>query len=332
MSVREALIKHLTSMLRASSGTILVLLCDQNGLSIAKIGRKSDINIDPNQITSLAAAAFTASAENWDDLNIKDQVISFSYFDKVCLITIRINETLLTIVHDYHKEWPLDADNLASSMFYIKQKIGEFFGSDDISKAELENFSNKVRSAIYLFGMGSEVPFVSYTPENFDKSNSLPYISTVLDSIQNPIFIRYSLVVPSGLTLDAREVSGQKLPVSIEAFSANANVAFQKMKEESEGSSIGDLLCYIAISGQDPDNFYGLITCPSGKLNFSSVEGTSNIEDVTFIGLFTLTYGGIPVMGESRNIIHSILEVIGSEQITENFIQAVNVLTSSKFE
>ena len=332
MSVREALIKHLTSMLRASSGTILVLLCDQNGLSIAKIDRKSDINIDPNQITSLAAAAFTASAENWDDLNIKDQVISFSYFDKVCLITIRINETLLTIVHDYHKEWPLDADNLASSMFYIKQKIGEFFGSDDISKAELENFSNKVRSAIYLFGMGSEVPFVSYTPENFDKSNSLPYISTVLDSIQNPIFIRYSLVVPSGLTLDAREVSGQKLPVSIEAFSANANVAFQKMKEESEGSSIGDLLCYIAISGQDPDNFYGLITCPSGKLNFSSVEGTSNIEDVTFIGLFTLTYGGIPVMGESRNIIHSILEVIGSEQITENFIQAVNVLTSSKFE
>ncbi len=332
MSVREALIKHLTSMLRASSGTILVLLCDQNGLSIAKIGRKSDINIDPNQITSLAAAAFTASAENWDDLNIKDQVISFSYFDKVCLITIRINETLLTIVHDYHKEWPLDADNLASSMFYIKQKIGEFFGSDDISKAELENFSNKVRSAIYLFGMGSEVPFVSYTPENFDKSNSLPYISTVLDSIQNPIFIRYSLVVPSGLTLDAREVSGQKLPVSIEAFSANANVAFQKMKEESEGSSIGDLLCYIAISGQDPDNFYGLITCPSGKLNFSSVDGTSNIEDVSFIGLFSLTYGGIPVMGESRNIIYSILKVIGAEQITENFINAVNVLTSSKFE
>lgn len=332
MSVRESLIKHLTSILRASSGTILVLLCDQNGLSIAKIGRKSKIDIDPNQITSLAAAAFTASAENWDDLNILDQVISFSFFDKVCLITIRINETLLTIVHDYHKEWPLDADNLASSMFHIKQKIGEFFGNDDVSKAELEDFSNKVRSAIYLFGMGTEVPFVSYTPEKFDKSNSLPILSNILDSLQNPIFIRYSLVAPSGLTFDAREVSGQNLPLSIEAFSANANVAFQKMKEESEGSSIGDLLCYIAISGNDPDNFYGLITCPSGKLNFSSVEGTSNIEDVSFIGLFTLTYGGIPVMGESRNIIHSILKVIGSEQITENFIQAVNVLTSSKFE
>ncbi|GAH78118.1 unnamed protein product [marine sediment metagenome] len=108
MSVRESLIKHLTSTLRASSSTILVLLCDQNGLSIAKIGRKSDIDIDPNQITSLAAAAFSASAENWDDLNLADQVISFSYFDKVCLITLRINETLLTIVHDYHKEWPLD--------------------------------------------------------------------------------------------------------------------------------------------------------------------------------------------------------------------------------
>lgn len=332
MSVRESLIKHLTSILRASSGTVLIILCDQNGLSIAKIGRKSKIEINPNEITSLAAAAFSASAENWDDLNIKDQVISFSYFDKVCLITIRINDTLLTIVHDYHKEWPLDADNLASSMYYLKQKLGEFFGSDEASKAELEDFSNKIRSAIYLFGMGTEVPFVSYTPENFDKTNLLPFISIVLDSIQNPIFIRYSLVVPSGLTIDAREVSGQNLPVSIEAFSASANVAFQKMKEESEGSSMGELLCYIAISGEDPDNFYGLITCPSGKLKFSSVKGASNIEEVSFIGLFKLTYGGIPVMGESRNIINSILEIIGSEQITENFIKAVNVLTSSKYE
>jgi len=332
MSVRESIVKHLTSILRASSGTILVILCDQNGLSIAKIGRKSDIEINPNQITSLAAAAFSASAENWDDLEIKDQVISFSYFDKVCLITIRINETLLTIVHDYHKEWPLDADNLASSMYYLKQKLGEFFGSGVASEAELEDFSNKIRSAIYLFGMGTEVPFTSYTPENFDKTNLLPFISIVLDSIQNPIFIRYSLVVPSGLTIDAREVSGQDLPVSIEAFSASANVAFQKMKEESEGSSIGELLCYIAISGQDPNNFYGLITCPSGKLRFSNIKETSDIEDVSFVGLFTLTYGGIPVMGESRNIIFSILEIIGTEQITENFIKAVNVLTSSKYE
>ena len=255
MSVRENLIKHLTSILRGSSGTILVILCDQNGLSIAKIGRKSDIEINSNQITSLAAAAFSASEENWDDLNIKDQVISFSYFDKVCLISIKINQTLLTIVHDYHKEWPLDPDNIASSMYYLKQKIGEFFGGSDVSEAELNEFSNKVRSAIYLFGMGTEVPFVSYTSENVDTSNALPFISIILDSIQNPIFIRYSLVVPSGLMLDAREVSGQNLPISIDAFSANANVAFQKMKEESEGSSIGDLLCYITISGQDPENF-----------------------------------------------------------------------------
>jgi len=332
MSVRESLIKHLTSILRASSSTILVLLCDQNGLSIAKIGRKSDIDIDSNQITSLAAAAFSASAENWDDLHIADQVISFSYFDKVCLITLRINETLLTIVHDYHKEWPLDADNLASSMFYLKKKLGEFFGTSDATEKEVEEFSNKVRSAIYLFGMGTEVPFVSYTPENFDKSNSLPFISTVLDSVQNPIFIRYSLVVSSGLTLDAREISGQNLPISVEAFSANANVAFQKMKEESKGSSIGELLCYIAISGQEPEKFYGLITCPSGKLRFSDTEATSNIEDVTFIGLFTLEYGGIPVLGESRNIIYSILEILGKEIITENFINAVNVLTSSKYD
>ncbi|MFX0083895.1 MAG: hypothetical protein ACFE94_19265 [Candidatus Hodarchaeota archaeon] len=332
MSVRDSLIKHLTSILRASEGTVLVLLCDQNGLSIAKIGRKSDIDLNPNQITSLASAAFTASEENWEDLNIKDQVISFIYFDKVCLITIRINETLLTVVHDYHKEWPLDADNLATSMYYLKQKLGEFFGSGSEPEAEIENFCDKVRSAIYLFGMGSEVPFVSYTPETTNTTYLLPTISTILDSLQNPIFIRYGLVSPSGLTLDARDVSGQDLPISIEAFSANAHVAFQKMKEESEGSSIGDLLCYVAISGENAENFYGLIACPSGKIKYSKLIDTSNIEEISFIGLFALTYGGIPVICESRNIIYSIMQILGGEQTTENFIKSVNVLTSFKYD
>ncbi len=332
MSVRESLIKHLTSILRASEGTILVVLCDQNGLSIAKIGRKSDIDLNPNQITSLASAAFSASQENWEDLNIKDQVISFSYFDKICLITIRINETLLTIVHDYHKEWPLDADNLASSMYYLKQKLGDFFGGGRESEKEIEEFCDKVRSATYLFGMGSEVPFTSYLPEKIDKSDILNSISTVLDSVQNPIFIRYSLVSPSGLTLDAREVSGKDLPVSVEAFSANANVAFQKMKEESEGSSIGNLLSYIAIAGQDTENFYGLLASPSGKINFSEMEDTSNVQEISFIGLFTLTYGGIPVISEARNIIFSILEILGSEKTTQNFIESINVLTSYKYD
>jgi len=332
MSVRDSLIKHLTSILRASQGTILVILCDLNGLSIAKIGRKSEIEINPNQITSLASAAFSASEENWDDLNIKDQVISFSYFEKICLISIKINETLLTIVHDYQREWPLDADNLASSMYYLKQKIGDFFGNKPETEGEVEKFSNKVRSAIYLFGMGSEVPFTSYSPEKFDQSNLLPAISYVLDSLQNPIFIRYSLVSPNGLTLDAREVLGQTLPLSVEAFSANANVAFQKMKEESAGTSIGELLCYVAISGNEPNNFYGIITCPSGKLKYSDTKNSFNVQEISFVGLFSLTYGGIPIMCEARNIIYSILKIIGTESITENFIKSVNVLTSSRFD
>ncbi|MFX1455410.1 MAG: hypothetical protein ACFFDB_08560 [Promethearchaeota archaeon] len=332
MSVRDSLIKHLTSILRASEGTILVLLCDQNGLSIAKIGRKSEIDLNPNQITSLASAAFTASEENWEDLNIKEQVISFSYFDRVCLITIRINETLLTIVHDYHKDWPLDADSLAGSMYYLKQKLGEFFGNGDETESEIESFCDKVRSAMYLFGMGSDVPFVSYTQEDFDSMNLLTAISKILDSLQNPIFIRYGLVGESGLTLDAREISGQNLPISIEAFSANAHVAFQKMDEESEGSSIGNLLCYVAISGSDSENFYGLVACPAGTLKYSKTEDSSNSEDISFIGLFSLTYGGIPVICESRNIIYSMMQILGSDRATESFIKSISVLTSSKYE
>jgi len=332
LSVRESLIKHLTSILRASDGTILVVLCDLDGLSIAKIGRKSEIEINPNQITSLASAAFSVSEENWEDLEIKDQVISFTYFEKVCLITIKINQTLLTIVHDYYKDWPLDPDGLASSMYYLKGKLAEFFGGRENSEQELEEFSNKVRSAIYLIGMGSEISFLSYTPDNYDTSNPLPAISQILDSIKNPIFIRYSLVDPSGLMLDARELNDKDLPLSIEAFSANATVAYQKMKEESGQSSMGELLCYLAISGEDSENFYGIITCPSGMLEFSKDRDTTNIQEISFIGFFSLDYGGIPIIAEARNIIYSILEILGTEKTTENFIKAANTLLSAKYE
>ncbi len=331
MSIRDSLIKHLTSILRSSEGTILVQLCDLNGLSIAKIGRKSEIEIDPNQITSLASVAFSASEESWEDLNIENQIITFSFFNNLCLITTKINETLLTIVHDYFKEWPLDADGIASSIFYLKQNLSEFFGSGNENERDCETFSNKVRSAIYLFGMGTDVPHLSYLPPNHEKVKVLNVISNILDSIKNPIFIRYSLVSPSGLTFDAREAENQDLPVSIEAFSATANVAFQKMKEESEGSSIGDILCYIAISNPESDKFYGILTCPSGILKYSGGGDLSNIQEISFIGLFTLTYGGIPILGESRNIAYSIMQIIGKEQITENFINAVNVITSTKF-
>ena len=142
----------------------------------------------------------------------------------------------------------------------------------------------------------------------------------------------YSLVGPAGLTYDARNISGENLPISIEAFSANANMAFQKMKEESEESSLGELLCYSAISGRDVENFHGLIACPSGFLKFSDINDASDSEDVTFLGLFPLAYGVIPVIGESRNIIHSIAEVIGKEEKTDKLISAINVLTNKKYE
>ncbi|TFF87552.1 MAG: hypothetical protein EU548_10125 [Promethearchaeota archaeon] len=332
MSVRESLIKHLTAILRESESTLLVVLCDLNGLSIAKIGRKSEINISPNQITSLASAAFSVSQENWNDLDIQEQVVSFTFFEKVCLITVKINQTLLTIVHDYFNEWPLDPDSLASSIYYLKQELNRFFGSEKEPEEELEKFSNKVRNALYLIEMGTEIDNLSYAPDEYDPLNPLPAISTILDSLQNEIFIRYSLANASGLMLDAREVSGQNLPISIEAFSANSTVAFQKMKEESQQSSIGELLSYIAISGETHEQLYGLITCPSGKVSFSKSNEISNIEEAYFIGLFSLDYGGIPIIGEIRNIIYSILEITGNDNITENFIEAAEILTSSKFD
>jgi len=333
MSVREALEKHLSSILRASKATILVLLSDDSGLSIAKIGRSSDIKLDASEVTSVSAAAFSASEENWNDLGIKNQIVAFSFFEKLCLITIRVDQTLLTIVHDYNIDWPLNAEIFGSGMFNLKKEVENYFGARTPSTPqELEFFSNNVRSAIYLFNMGTEIPLVSYNRSSA-KEDTLKRISHILNSVQNPVFSRYSLVNPSGLTLDAKDNSGQALPITIEAFSANANVSFQKMIEAAQGMGIGSLVLYICISGPDANTLSGIIAAPSGRLMFSEPRAKeSNIEEISLIGLFPLTFGVVPVLGECRNIVSSILEVIGAEKHAETFVNCANVLISKKIQ
>lgn len=332
ISVQEALVKHLSTILRESKATIMVLLSDENGLSIAKVARNYEIPLDPSTITSVSAAAFSASEENWEDLGIKDQIVAFSFFDKLCLITIRINQTLLTIVHDFNILWPLNADTLGSVVYYLKQEIENFFGKDKYSYETVEDFSNKVRTATYLFSMGTELDFLSYTPQDAS-TDIMPKISNILDSVQNPVFTRYAIVNPSGLTIDARDVNGQALPISVEAFSANANVAFQKMIEEAEGMQIGSLLAYVCVSGPDAENLHGILAAPSGRLMFSDPNtDIANVEEISFISLFPLVYGAIPVLGEARNIVYSILEVIGSDEHAEAFINCMNTMMSTKIQ
>jgi hypothetical protein len=333
MSVRETLVKHLSTILRASKGTIMALLSDENGLSIAKAGRSSDIELDSNAITSVSSAAFSSSEENWNDLGIREQIIAFSFFEKICLITIRIQNTLLTIVHDYNQEWPLNADSIGSSMYYLRKEIDTYFGSGDISDTDIEFFSNKVRSAIYLCGMGTEIQKSSYIQTNFDKLDLMKNISNILDSATNPVFLRHGLVNASGLNIDARDANPSSFPISVDAFSANANVGFQKMVEEANSMNIGGLISYLCVAGANPDNYYGILCSPSGKLTFSDPNTKSEIvQPITFISLFPLMYGAIPVLCEARNMVYSILKVIGNDVITEKFINSVSAMVKARFQ
>jgi hypothetical protein len=306
----------------------MVLLSDESGLSIARIGRSTEIELDSNTITSVSAAAFSSSDENWADLKMENQIITFSFFEKICLITIRISKTLLTIVHDYNQHWPLNADNIGSCIYHLRREIDNYFGTSNNSQ-DVEAFSNSVRSAIYLFGMGSEVPSAKYPSQGADEINQ---IGGILDSIKNPVLAVYSLVAPSGLTIDQRNKKLIQLPISVEAFSANTNVAFQKMVEEAGTLKMGELLSYVCISAKDKNSYFGIIANPSGQLKFNDPNtGATNVQNITFIGLFPLTYGAIPVLGEIRNVVQSIQGVLGSNKTAEKFINSVNSLCTAKF-
>ena len=332
MSVTENLVKHLSTILRSSKATLLAILSDKNGLSIAKTGRPTDFELNINAITSVASAAFSSSEENWNDLGILDQIIAFSFFEKLCIITIRIQNTLLTIVHDYNLEWPLNADNIGSSIYHLQKEIDQFFGSGNLSDSEIELFSNNVRSAIYLCGMGQEIPFSSYTDQNSKNIGDIQNISTILDSIQNQIFYRYGLVNSNGMNIDARDLAPDSFEIGVDAFSANANVAFQKMVEEAESMKSGELISYLCVSGTDPENFYGILSSPSGNLNFTDeATGSVIIKPISFVSLFPLTYGAAPVFCEVRNMVYSILEVLGKDEITEKFIDSLKNLLQTKY-
>lgn len=333
MSVRESLVKHLSSILRASKATIMALLSDENGLSIAKTGRSSELDLDGTAITSVSSAAFSSSEENWNDLGIQDQLIAFSFFEKICLVTIRIQQTLLTIVHDYNQEWPLDADSIGSSVFHLRKEIDNFFGTGSLTEEEIEIFSNNVRSAIYLCGMGSELPRTPYVPENAKEQGLIQNISTILDSIQNPIFYYYGLVNSSGLNIDARAAETANFRISVEAFSANANVGFQKMVEEAGAMKGGRLISYLCVSGQDPENLFGILANPSGELKFENQEIGSEIsQPVSFVSLFPLTYGAIPVLCEGRNIVEGLLQIIGEDAVSRKFIQSINNIVERRIQ
>lgn len=333
MSVRESLVKHLSSILRSSKATIMALLSDENGLSIAKTGRSSDYNLDSSAITSVSSAAFSASEENWNDLGIQDQIIAFSFFEKICLITIRIHQTLLTIVHDYNQAWPLDADSIGSSIYHLRKEIDRFFGGGDLTEEDIEIFSNNVRSAIYLCGMGTELSFASYNPPKSSPEEFIKNISSVLDSIQNPVFFYYGLVNSSGLNIDARTAENANFAIPVDAFSANANVGFQKMVEEAGSMNIGGLLTYLCISGQDPEHLYGIVSNPSGELKFEDREIKSEIiQPISFVALFPMTYGVIPVLCEARNIVYSIGQIIGENPLSQKYIQSVNTMVERRIQ
>lgn len=332
MSIREILVKHLSKILRLSKATLQVLLADENGLSIAKVSRQSDIELDSLSINSVSAATYNFSEEIWEDLEILHQRIAFSFFEKLCLITIRIDPCILTIAHDFNKEWPINAEEVGQIIYQLKVDIDQLFNPNVEGLEDLQTFSTAIRNIFYLFNMGNEIPFKGYLPDAVTSPELHDKIATILDSTQNPVLSRYALVNQDGLLIDGRDVI-EGVGSSIESFSASTIVAFQKLVEESANLNAGALLNYICISGSDAQNLYSTIACPAGTIIFRDNMRRHEIKsDIAFVALFPLTYGMIPIFCEIRNIVYSMLELLGEEPVTQAFIDSVSNLINIKYQ
>jgi len=290
------------------------------------------MDLDPLSINSVSAATYNFSEEIWKDLGILKQRIAFVFFEKICLINIRIEPTILTIVHDFNASWPVNAEEIGKIIYQLKKDIDQMFNPDS-NVEDAETFSSFIRNILYLFNMGNEVPEMSYLPPAGTCSPEIhDQISTILDSVQNPVFARLSIVAQDGLTLDGRDQM-QTAGSSIASFSASTIVAFQKLVEEAANLKAGPLLNYMCISGNDAQNLYAIMACPSGILDFKDeVKGREVKSQLAVVVLFPLTYGVIPVFGEVRNIARSMLDLLGEEIITRSFLTSVNNLIRIKYQ
>ncbi len=332
MSVQEQLVKSLSMILRLNKATLQVLLADANGLSIAKVSRSSEIDLDPLSINSVSAATYNFSEEIWRDLGIQSQRIAFVFFEKICLINIRIQPTILTIVHDFNTSWPVNAEEIGKIIYQLKKDVDEMFNPGGTME-DPETFSSFIRNILYLFNMGNEIPEMSYRPADGTSSPEIhDQISTILDSMQNPVFGRCSIVAQDGLLLDGRD----QMPTagsSLAAFSASTIVAFQKLVEEAANLNVGPLLNYMCISGNDAQNLYATFACPCGTLLFKDeAKGREVRARLALVALFPLTYGMIPVLCEIRNITRSMVELLGDEPISQAFLSSVNNLIKIKYQ
>jgi hypothetical protein len=95
---------------------------------------------------------------------------------------------------------------------------------------------------------------------------------------------------------------------------------------------IGDLVAYYCVSGQNADNLYSILCAPSGRMTFAEeTPGAQSVQTNSNNTQTPLTYGGIPVLSEARNINYSILEIIGTDPATESFINVVNSLVKKTY-
>ncbi len=329
MSVREQLIKSLSVILRQSKATLQVLLTDENGLSIAKASRSADI--DSLAISSVSAATYNFSEEIWRDLGILHQRLALAFFEKFCLITIRIAPTILTIAHDFNTAWPVNAEEIGKIIYQLKHDIDETFNPSGDTGENIEVFSTAIRNILYLFNMGNEIPFLNYVG-SVGSSEIHDQIATILDGVQNPVFARYGIVSHDGLMLDGRDLM-ESAGNSITSFSASTIVSFQRLVEESSTLGAGPLLAYICISGSDEQNLYATIACPAGNMVFKDdTKQRKIVSDLAFVSLFPLSYGMIPVLCEIRNIVYSMVQVLGEDETTTTFLNRVNNLITFKFE
>jgi hypothetical protein len=331
MSVREQLVKSLSMILRLSKATMQVLLADANGLSIAKISRSTDIEMDAQAINSVSAATYNFAEEIWKDLGIQHQQIALAFFEKFVIITIRIEPTILTIAHDFNAEWPINAEEIAKIIYQLKIDVDEMFGG---AKVDTAMFAATIRNILLLFNMGAEIPLMNYMPERGTSSPEMhDQIATILDSVQNPVFARYSIVSQDGLMLDGRDFM-QNSASPISSFSASTLVAFQKLVEESSNLNAGALLSYLCISGPDAQNLYVSSASICGNMIFRDPNSSREItSELTLVTLFALTYGMVPVLCEIRNIVYSITQLLGIQEGPPiDFIKSINNLIKVQYQ
>jgi predicted regulator of Ras-like GTPase activity (Roadblock/LC7/MglB family) len=292
----------LAKILRSSRAIKQILVIDSVGLVIAKVLRTKPIE----GIGALEASIFRSTEDIVEFLDLGKSILHLSLYEDYAVMGLDIGIGSLVMVLDYNTRWVLDAELIDSA---IRELIDLW-----VNQLGLEGYDfsglNRIKKVLTLLYQGDRVPPYNIDEDSFDiihdlfqgVRNQMIYANCITNELGLPI----AYINRPDFNVDGEELGGTLLAVDAIA------------KEKGENAGLGTPIFSIVFTTQNK----GFLTAHAGSMD--------GVEPLTYLTLFDLEKGFIPILSDVRQMIKNLSQEYGDD-LSKRFLDTVNSIFKQMF-